>query len=229
MNKKVEENNNSNYISVIAIIIILLIILYISYLIYKNNKMLNNNTIEDKNITTNINDKQLSNDVDNNVIAQKELVFTEKEIASYSSTLYDNQESRVFNISKACSSLNGKVIKPGEEFSFNNTIGPMGEENGFKKATGFDSNGKLIQISGGGMCQVSSTLYNVALLSNLEITERHAHSRRVSYVPIDKDATIYYPTLDLKFINNTPNDLKITAENDNYSVTIRMYKIEQSN
>ncbi len=229
MDKRVEENNNSNYVSVLAVIIILLIILYISYMVYKNNKLLNNNTIEDKNISTNINDKSIPSDVDENVIAQKELVFTETEIASYSSTLYDNQESRVFNISKACSSLNGKVIKSGEEFSFNNTIGPMGEENGFKKATGFDSNGKLIQISGGGMCQVSSTLYNVALLSNLEITERHAHSRRVSYVPIDKDATIYYPTLDLKFINNTPNDLKITAENDNYSVTIRMYKIEQSN
>jgi vancomycin resistance protein YoaR len=72
-------------------------------------------------------------------------------------------------------------------------------------------------------------LYNVALLTDLTITERHAHSRRVNYVPADKDATIFYPTLDLKFINNTSNDLKITAENDNYSVTIKMYKIEQSN
>ena len=79
------------------------------------------------------------------------------------------------------------------------------------------------------MCQVSSTLYNVALIANLEITERHPHSRRVYYVPVDKDATIYYPSLDLKFINNTGYDLKISAQNDNYSVTIKMYKIEQSN
>lgn len=229
MNKSKEENNNSNYISVIAIILILLIATYIFYLIYKNNKILNTNTIEEKNISSNIDNNNIQNNLENNVLAEKEPVFTETEVASYSSTLYDNQESRVFNISKACASLNGKIIKPGEEFSFNNTIGPMGEENGFKKATGFDSNGKLIQISGGGMCQVSSTLYNVALLLNLEITERHAHSRRVSYVPINKDATIFYPSLDLKFINNTPNDLKITAENDNYSVTIKMYKIEQSN
>ena len=165
----------------------------------------------------------------NNVLAKKEIVYVDKEIASYTSTLYDNQESRVYNITKACSILNGTIIKPGEEFSFNNTIGPMGEENGFKKATGFDSDGKLIQISGGGMCQISSTLYNVALLANLEITERHAHSRRVNYVPADKDATIYYGSLDLKFINNTDSDIKITAENDNYSVTIKMFKKEQSN
>lgn len=105
----------------------------------------------------------------------------------------------------------------------------MGEENGYKLAKGFDDDGKLIDIPGGGMCQVSSTLYNVALIANLEITERHPHSRRVYYVPVDKDATIYYPSLDLKFINNTGYDLKISAQNDNYSVTIKMYKIEQSN
>ena len=86
-----------------------------------------------------------------------------------------------------------------------------------------------ISFPAGGMCQVSSTLYNVALLANLEITERHPHSRRVSYVPLDKDATIFYPDLDLKFINNTPNDIKIKAYTDNYNVTIKLYKIEQSN
>ena len=66
-------------------------------------------------------------------------------------------------------------------------------------------------------------------LANLEITERHAHSRRVNYVPADKDATILYPSLDLKFINNTSTDLKIYAETDNYSVTIKITKMEQSN
>ena len=228
MSNKNNENNNSNYISIIAIILIILIIAYIVYMLYKNNNILNSNDIR-KDIASISNNTTNNNEKNNNVLAEKEIVYTENEIASYTSTLYDNQESRVYNISKACATLNGVKIKPGEEFSFNNTIGPMGEGNGFKKATGFDSNGKLIQISGGGMCQVSSTLYNVALLANLEITERHAHSRRVKYVPADKDATIYYGSLDLKFRNNTPNDLKITAENDNYSVTIKMYKIEQAN
>lgn len=228
MSKKIDENNNSNIISIIAIALIILIATYIIYMLYKNNKILNSNDLKE-NIAKLSDNTNIINTSDNNVLAKKEIVYVDKEIASYTSTLYDNQESRVYNITKACSILNGTIIKPGEEFSFNNTIGPMGEENGFKKATGFDSDGKLIQLSGGGMCQISSTLYNVALLANLEITERHAHSRRVNYVPADKDATIYYGSLDLKFINNTDSDIKITAENDNYSVTIKMFKKEQSN
>lgn len=228
MSKKIDENNNSNIISIIAIALIILIATYIIYMLYKNNKILNSNDLKE-NIAKLSDNTNIINTSDNNVLAKKEIVYVDKEIASYTSTLYDNQESRVYNITKACSILNGTIIKPGEEFSFNNKIGPMGEENGFKKATGFDSDGKLIQISGGGMCQISSTLYNVALLANLEITERHAHSRRVNYVPADKDATIYYGSLDLKFINNTDSDIKITAENDNYSVTIKMFKKEQSN
>lgn len=228
MSKKIDKNNNSNIISIIAIALIILIATYIIYMLYKNNKILNSNDLKE-NIAKLSDNTNIINTSDNNVLAKKEIVYVDKEIASYTSTLYDNQESRVYNITKACSILNGTIIKPGEEFSFNNTIGPMGEENGFKKATGFDSDGKLIQISGGGMCQISSTLYNVALLANLEITERHAHSRRVNYVPADKDATIYYGSLDLKFINNTDSDIKITAENDNYSVTIKMFKKEQSN
>ena len=135
----------------------------------------------------------------------------------------------MFNIRKAVDILNGTVLHSGEEFSFNNTIGPMGEENGYKKANGFDSNGRIIQIAGAGMCQISSTVYNAALLANLEITERHPHSRRVYYVPQDRDATVYYPDLDLKFINNTPNDIKIYASTDNYTVNIVFKKIEQSN
>ena len=229
MESKKYKDNSSNFITCIAIIIIIIIIGYVAYALLKNNNFLNLNEFNSK-TENNLSEKHLEtkNDTEN-IIAQKEITYKETEIASYTSTLYDNQESRVYNINKACSILNGTVVKPGEEFSFNNTIGPMGEANGYKKATGFDANGKLIQISGGGMCQISSTLYNAVLLANLEVTERHPHSRRVNYVPVDKDATIYYGSLDFKFINNTSNDLKIVAENDNYSVTIKIYKIEQSN
>ena len=229
MDKINKEKNNSNYISVVAIILMLFIIGYFIYMLYKNNNALNSNQIKSNIASLNENTNVSNNSNDENIIAQKEIEYEEVEVATYTSTLYDNEENRIFNIQKACSMLNGITIKAGEEFSFNNTIGPMGEENGFKKATGFDDDGTLIQISGGGMCQVSSTLYNVALLANLEITERHAHSRRVNYVPADKDATILYPSLDLKFINNTSTDLKIYAETDNYSVTIKMTKMEQSN
>ena len=213
---------NDNIISIVAIIVILLIALYIVYAIFNSNKELNLNKLSDS----------ISNNTDisnQSAKIEKEIEYKETELSSYTTTLYDNKENRMFNINKACEILNDTTIKKGEEFSFNTTIGPMGVENGFKLATGFDANGKLIDIPAGGMCQVSSTLYNVALLANLEITERHPHSRRVSYVPLDKDATIFYPDLDLKFINNTPNDIKIKAYTDNYNVTIKLYKIEQSN
>lgn len=182
--------------------------------------------LKDKNIDTNI---SLNSNVPKEVIAQKEIVYEYEEIANYSSTLLDGEKNRVFNIQKACDTLNGVVIKQGQEFSFNNTIGPMGEENGYLKATGFDSNGKNIQISAGGMCQVSSTLYNVLLISGVEITERHPHSKRVYYVPIDKDATVYYGSLDLKFINTLDADVIIYANTDGYTVNISMQKIKQSN
>ena len=213
---------NDNIISIVAIIVILLIALYIVYAIFNSNKELNLNKLADS----------ISNNTDisnQSAKIEKEIEYKETELSSYTTTLYDNKENRMFNINKACEILNDTTIEKGEEFSFNTTIGPMGVENGFKLATGFDANGKLIDIPAGGMCQVSSTLYNVALLANLEITERHPHSRRVSYVPLDKDATIFYPDLDLKFINNTPNDIKIKAYTDNYNVTIKLYKIEQSN
>lgn len=219
-----KSKDGSDILTFLCTIVIIGVLIYIIYLFIGSNNKLNINEVKD--VKTDFN-QNINNS--NKVNVEKEIIYEEIEIASFTSTLYDNEENRVFNITKACQSLNGVVIEPGQEFSFNDTIGPMGEENGYLKATGFDSQGKLIQVSAGGMCQVSSTLYNVALLANLEITERHPHSRRVYYVPADKDATVYYGSLDLKFINNTDEKIKITAENDSYSVTIKMYKLKQSN
>lgn len=219
-----KSKDGSDILTFLCTIVIIGVLIYIIYLFIGSNNKLNINEVKD--IKTDFN-QNINNS--NKVNVEKEIIYEEIEIASFTSTLYDNEENRVFNITKACQSLNGVVIEPDQEFSFNDTIGPMGEENGYLKATGFDSQGKLIQVSAGGMCQVSSTLYNVALLANLEITERHPHSRRVYYVPADKDATVYYGSLDLKFINNTDEKIKITAENDSYSVTIKMYKLKQSN
>lgn len=221
------EKKSDNIISIVAVLIILGILIYLIYLFFNSNNILNSNELHNNISQTEYENNDINNSSSTPI--EKEIVYHDVEIANYTSTLYDSKENRIFNINKACEILNNTIIKSGQEFSFNNTIGPMGEENGFKLADGFDSNGKIIQIPAGGICQVSSTLYNVALLANLEITERHPHSRRVSYVPAGKDATVYYPNLDLKFINNTPNDLKISASTDNYSVTIKLYKIEQSN
>ena len=224
-----EKKSSDKILSLISIIILISLVGYIIYLFFRSNINLNSNKIDvNKDISNIANTENINTNTESAQI-EKQIIYKDVEIASFTSTLYDNEENRVYNISKACDILNGVTIPNGSEFSFNNTIGPMGEENGYKLAKGFDDDGKLIDIPGGGMCQVSSTLYNVALIANLEITERHPHSRRVYYVPVDKDATIYYPSLDLKFINNTGYDLKISAQNDNYSVTIKMYKIEQSN
>ena len=228
MNKNIENKSTIDE-KIIYIISTIFFIVIISYIVYE--VFTSKNAFNIENTTISVNDSSLKNEIvdEEKTPIEKEIVFTETEISSFTSTLYDNSQNRMFNIQKAVEVLNGSVIHVNEEFSFNNTIGPMGEENGYKKANGFDSNGKVIQIAGAGMCQISSTLYNAALLANLQITERHPHSRRVYYVPIDRDATVYYPDLDLKFINNTPNDIKIYATTDNYSVNITLKKIEQSN
>ena len=187
----------------------------------KSTDNIDNNTLSDIDITA---EQNPSNDKDtfNNVTVQP----VETEIAKYSTTIYDKEDSRIHNIKLATSKLNGKIIEAGKEFSFNDTVGPMGKNEGYKKATGFNGNGKKVKIYGGGMCQISSTLYNAALIAKFEITERHAHSRRVYYVPKDKDATVSYGGANLKFKNNRNNNVKIEATTDGHDVTIKLIEIQ---
>mgnify|MGYP003290414018 CR=1 FL=1 len=224
---------------VIVVIIILIIIGYILYTVFISNKHLRNNSSINENIqqktmpnipnSDNNQTKYNKNNIDNIKNEENEFSIIEEKkeeiIATFSTSIYDKDENRVSNITLANSKLNGTIVKNGEEFSFNNTIGPMNEEQGFKKALGFDSKGKKIQISGGGLCQISSTLYNAALIANLNVTERHPHSRRVYYVPQDKDATIVYGSLDFKFINNSGSDIKIQSTNDSSTVTVNLIKM----
>lgn len=190
-----------------------------------NNNSNNNNSDKSEQSNDNTNDKPAT------AVAKEEKEATpqtptEVQIATYTTTLYDKEQTRIDNINLAISKLNGVIIENGAEFSFNNTIGPMNEGNGFKKATGFDSNGKKIKISGGGICQISSTLYNCALIAGFDITERHPHSRRVYYVPKDKDATIFYGSLDLKFVNNSGSKVRIDASATKSTVTITLVTIK---
>lgn len=174
----------------------------------------------------NDNDNDNSDKTDNiNKIVANIDTQKEEEIASFSTTIYDKEEARIHNIKLAVSKLDGATVNAGEEFSFNNTVGPMGEKQGYQKATGFNGNGKKVKIYGGGMCQISSTLYNAALIADFEITERHPHSRRVYYVAKDKDATVSYGGADLKFKNTSGSKIKITATTDGHEVTIKLYKI----
>lgn len=240
------DNKKDNHVLVIMYIIIILVILSVAFIVFLSNKELlsnvtdstnNETTTENKDTKTEDNKSEVdkTNNKDTNtatptVQEKKEQAPittqpTESQIATYTTTLYDKEQTRIENINLAISKLNGVIIENGSEFSFNNTIGPMDESNGFKKATGFDSNGKKIKISGGGICQISSTLYNSALIAGFEITERHPHSRRVYYVPKDKDATIFYGSLDLKFINNSGSKVRIDASATNSTVTITLTKI----
>lgn len=224
----------------ILVIIVLAVIFYVVFGIFTNNNSLRNNenltnqvtqnnsstndiTDEDKD-KMNVDDDKIPNIPSDETQTPKKEEY--EQIATYTTTIYDKDQNRVDNITLANTKLNNYVIKKGEEFSYNNTIGPMDESQGFKKALGFDTNGNKIKIAGGGLCQISSTLYNAVLMANLEVIERHAHSRRVYYVPKDKDATIVYGSLDFRFRNNTDYDIIINATNDNANVTITLNKIK---
>ena len=123
-----------------------------------------------------------------------------EEISSFSTRLPNDTKSRDHNIKLACKTLNETVIKSGETFSFWDSLGCPTKEKGYKEAKTFTSNGEVTQSYGGGVCQISTTIYNAILkVDGLKITERHEHSREVPYIEDGKDAAVSYNTADLKF------------------------------
>jgi len=159
-------------------IIFLFLILILSGCSAENNNV---NTGNSSNIQIN------RTSVDNNInvnVTQPKAQPKEEELAFYSTKILTYEQDRQNNVKLASAELNGKIVNPGEKFSFNGTMGPATPEEGYKKADTFDKNGKLIQEYGGGKCQISSTLYNAVLkVSGLTILERHEHSGDVHYVP----------------------------------------------
>ena len=125
------------------------------------------------------------------------------------STKYVNNKNRTTNLRIASKAINGTVLMPGETFSFNKVVGKRTAAKGYKKAHVFNGPNASSMGIGGGICQVASTIFNTALISNLKINERHQHSQRVTYVPLGRDAAIYWPSQDLKFTNNTKYPIKI--------------------
>jgi len=144
---------------------------------------------------------------------------------SYSSKVYTKTEDRQKNLRIVCEKISGVILKPNEEFSYNNTCGPYNKENGFGKATVFLGDGTEKEDYGGGVCQLSSTLYNAIKDLNVEITERHNHSKKVYYVPDGEDATVSYGNLDFKFKNLNNYSLLIEAKSSANSVDVYVYKI----
>ena len=148
----------------------------------------------------------------------KDIVVKSRFQTSYS--LSSNERKN--NIKLASTSINNYFLEVGAEFSFNKVVGERTEKRGYKNAK-IISQGKFIDGIGGGVCQVSTTLYNAVLLADLEITEWHPHSLPVSYVLPSFDAMVNSSTSDLRFINNTKNPIIINSFADNDKIEIIIY------
>lgn len=131
-------------------------------------------------------------------------------------------EARSSNIDRACRAINGLYLKPGREISFNGVTGERTEENGYKIARVIED-GRYVSGVGGGVCQVSTTLYNALMLAGVEVTEVHSHTIRPDYVPLSRDAMVSYGISDLKFVNNTEGDLIVYATAKNGDLTVDIY------
>lgn len=150
----------------------------------------------------------------------------EEEISSFSTKIYNKENSRQNNVSITCSTLNDTIVPNGSTFSFCNTVGQATTARGYQKADIFDKDGNKKKGLGGGNCQVSTTLYNAILkVPSLTVTERHQHSNKVPYIQNGNDAAVAYGSYDLKFVNNTGFDIKIKANNSNDAVTITLFKL----
>lgn len=131
-------------------------------------------------------------------------------LGKYQTSFASSAEGRATNVSRATELTNGVILNPGDEFSYSGTVGKPSLKRGFAYATVYENN-KPVQGIGGGICQVSSTLYNAVLLADLEVTERRNHSLPVGYVPKGRDATIATGSIDFKFKNNYNFPIKIVA------------------
>lgn len=147
-------------------------------------------------------------------------------ISTYSTPYNAGERDRTYNLRLAGQAIDGTLLRPGEEFSYNKIVGPRDRKYGFRDAKMFVE-GQIESGTGGGVCQVSTTVYNAALLANLQIVRRSHHSRPVVYAPVGRDATVA-PSVDLKFRNNTDTPLYISAivADGRVRVTILGRKIE---
>lgn len=157
--------------------------------------------------------------------AQKEN-GTDVLMAAYCAVLKDPLPGEEYNVHLAASSLAGIVLAPDQVFSQNKTIGPYIESKGYQAGPTYIGS-KLTTTVGGGVCKISSTLYNVSVLSNLQIVERYNHSMPVPYVPYGQDATVSYGAKDFRFRNNTEFPILIWAEGIGNRLYIALYGKEK--
>jgi len=154
-------------------------------------------------------------------ISENDLATISEVVSNYTTRYNQKNGNRSHNIQNAANRLNGTILMPGESFSFNKFLGQRTSENGFKLA-GVYNNGKHDFDIGGGICQVSSTLYNSILLANLKVANRSCHTFPVPYVPVGRDATVSFPAPDFAFTNSlgTPIALAVKAGGGSITFTI---------
>jgi len=133
--------------------------------------------------------------------------------------------NRIHNLTLGASNLSGIIVKPGDEFSTVKSMGPITSEAGFLPELVIKNSTQVTPEIGGGLCQVSTTLFRAVLNSGLNVTDRSPHSFRVSYYepPVGMDATIYDPAPDFKFVNNMSTPILVWAFADSNSLTFQIY------
>ena len=143
-------------------------------------------------------------------------------IGAYTTKFNPADEARVHNIRAAADAINGVLVAPGEVFSFNTVVGPRSKEAGYLEAPVVVED-ELVPGVGGGICQVSTTLYNAVLLAGLDIVARANHSVAPAYVPVGRDATVAYDYIDLRFRNDGSSHVMLASQVGKDSVTVKVY------
>lgn len=147
-------------------------------------------------------------------------------LSSFSTKYDETNVPRSKNLKIAMSKLDGVVVMPGEVFSYNKTLGKRTVEEGYEYANGF-SGGKVVPMLAGGICQISSTLYDAVLYANLNIVERHNHMFQAGYVEPGKDATVVYGSLDFKFENTRKYPIMIKTKTGGGLAEIKIFGIKE--
>ena len=154
-----------------------------------------------------------------------EEAFPDK-LSEYSTIFDPSNRNRSNNLAISAEKIDGTIIMPGETFSYNQTVGERTIAAGYKEAGAY-AGGKVVQDVGGGICQTSSTLYNAALLANLEIVDRSNHQFLTSYVDASRDATVAWGSIDFQFKNTRTYPIKIEASAKNGVCEMAIYGIKE--
>ena len=150
------------------------------------------------------------------------------QLSTFTTRFDESDRDRSTNLRIACQKINGKVLMPGETFSYNQTLGARTAAAGYKNGKVYEG-GEVVDGIGGGICQISSTLYNAVLMANLQTVERRNHQFVTSYIGPGRDATVVYGAIDFKFKNTRKYPVRLKASAVNGIATVTVYGIKEEN